>query len=202
MRNASLVFNVVLLVLVGVLFYLHFSTRSRTVESPVVKSASHPGTGNDNFRIAYFEMDSVEASFAMVKDVTDELNKKEQALTNDLSRMEKALYEKANEYQSKANNMSQTESEAATNDMVQRRRSFESQKERSQQEYQNLSFRKTNEIKQAIRDFLAQYNKTRGYSYIISNEAGFMYYTDTVYNITPDLIKGLNEQYEAKKKKN
>ena len=200
MRNTALLFNVVLLLLVGVLFYLHFSSRTRTTE-PVVKSAAQTNPSSGNFRIAYFEMDSVEASFAMVKDVTDELNKKEQALTNDLSRMEKALYDKANEYQSKANNMSQTESEAATNDMVQRRRNFESQKERSQQEYQNLSFRKTNEIKQAIRDFLSEYNKSRGYSYIISNEAGFMYYKDTIYNITADLIKGLNEQYEAKKKK-
>jgi len=200
MRNTALLFNVVLLVLVGVLFYLHFSSRPRITE-PVVKSAAQTNPSSGSFRIAYFEMDSVEASFAMVKDVTDELNKKEQALTNDLSRMEKALYDKANEYQSKANNMSQTESEAATNDMVQRRRTFESQKERSQQEYQNLSFRKTNEIKQAIRDFLSEYNKSRGYSYIISNEAGFMYYKDTIYNITADLIKGLNEQYEAKKKK-
>jgi len=202
MKNAALVLNAVLLILVGVLFYLHFSTRTRATEPAVVKGATRTESANGGFRIAYFEMDSVESSFAMVKDITEELNKKEQALTNDLSRMEKSLYDKANEYQAKANNMSQTESEAATNDMVQRRRVFESQKERSQQEYQNLSFRKTNEIKQAIRDFLEEYNKTRGYSYIISNEAGFMYYKDTVYNITADLIKGLNEQYEAKKKKN
>src|SRR5690348_5479986 len=114
MRNTALLFNVVLLVLVGVLFYLHFSSHTRASE-PVVKSAAHMDTSKGDFRIAYFEMDSVEASFAMVKDVTDELNKKEQALTNDLSKMEKALYDKANEYQSKANNMSQTESEAATN---------------------------------------------------------------------------------------
>lgn len=199
MRNASLVLNIVLFALVAVLFYLHFSSREK-VGGPVVKSSSNVAPGNNNFRIAYFEMDSVTNSFAMVKDVTAELNQKEQSLMSDLSRMEKALYEKANEYQGKANTMSQQESEMATNDMAQRRKNFEAQKEKAQQEYQNYSFRKTSEIKQAIQDFLKEYNKSKGFSYIIDNEPGFIYYKDTVYNITGDLIRGLNDKYKTVKK--
>lgn len=198
MKNAALILNAVLLVLVAVLFYLHFSTRNKSVDKPVYRTAGKSDTTSIPFRIAYFEMDSIEASFAMVKDVTSDLNKKEQSLMNDLARMEKSLYEKANEYQSKAANMSQTESEAATNDMAQRKKDFDFQKEKYQQEYQNFSFRRTNEVKQAIQDFLKEYNKSKGYSYIFSNEAGFMYYRDTIYNITDDLVKGLNAQYKKK----
>jgi outer membrane protein len=199
MKNGVLVLNVVLLLAVAVLFYLHFSS-GKNGNGPVVKSASRNDAASGNsFKIAYFEMDSIENAFVMVKDVTKELNVREQSLMNDLQRMEKALYDKASEYQSKANTMSQTESEMATNDMAQRRKTFEDQKAKYQQDYQSLSFRKTNEIKQAIKDYLAEYNKTRGYSYIMSNEAGFMYYKDTIYDITGDLIKGLNENYSKKK---
>jgi outer membrane protein len=198
MKNAGLILNIILLVAVAVLFYLHFSSKEKTV-SPVVRSAATDTSRSRNdFRIAYFELDSIESSFAMVKDITKDLNEKEQQLTNQLSRMEKNLYDKAGEYQSKAKTMSQTESEMATNDINRMKKDFEDQKDRSRQEYQNYSFRRTNEVKQAIQDFLADYNKTRGYAYIISNESGFMYYKDTIYNITADVVKGLNERYKKK----
>ena len=202
MKNAGLLLNVILLAAVAVLFYLHFSSRSKTTSStPVVKSASGKDTFDKAFRIAYFEMDSVETSFQMVKDITKDLNEKEQGYTNQLARMEKALYDKASEYENKSRSgsMSQTESEFATNDMNQRKRNFDLQKDKYRQEYQNYSFRRTNEIKQAIQDFLSEYNKSRGFAYIITNEAGFMYYKDTVYNITSDVVKGLNDNYKKKK---
>jgi outer membrane protein len=200
MKNAALILNVILLAAVAVLFYLHFSSKAKTTQ-PAVKSSSRVDTFNNAFRIAYFEMDSVENSFQMVKDITKDLNEKEQGYTNQLARMEKALYDKASEYENKSRSgtMSQTESEFATNDMNQRKRNFDLQKDKYRQEYQNYSFRRTNEVKQAIQDFLSEYNKTRGFAYIITNEAGFMYYKDTVYNITADVVKGLNENYKKKK---
>jgi outer membrane protein len=198
MKNAGLILNIILLVAVAVLFYLHFSSKEKTA-MPVVRSAtSDTSRSRSDFRIAYFELDSIESSFAMVKDITKDLNEKEQQLTNQLSRMEKQLYDRAGEYQSKAKTMSQTESEMATNDINRMKKDFDDQKERSRQEYQNYSFRRTNEVKQAIQDFLAEYNKTRGYAYIISNESGFMYYKDTIYNITSDVVKGLNARYKKK----
>jgi len=198
MKNAGLILNIILLVAVAVLFYLHFSSKEKTAV-PVVRSvANDTSRSSNNFRIAYFELDSIESSFAMVKDITKDLNQKEQQLSNQLARMEKNLYDKAGEYQSRAKTMSQTESEMATNDINRMKKDFEDQKDRARQDYQNYSFRRTNEIKQAIQDFLADYNKTRGYSYIISNEAGFMYYKDTIYNITSDVVKGLNARYKKK----
>ena len=200
MKNAAVILNAVLLIAVAVLFYLHFSS-GKTASKPVVKGSSKTETAATAFKIAYFEMDSIQNSFSMVKEVTSELNQKEQAMMNDLARMEKALYDKANEYQNRASAMSATESEMATNDMNQRRRSYEMQREKYQQEYQDYSIRRTNEIKQAIQEFLKEYNKSKQFSYIISNEPGFIYFRDTVYNITDDVVKGLNDKYPAKKKK-
>jgi len=38
-------------------------------------------------------------------------------------------------------------------------------------------------VKKAIEDFLAEYNKTRNYSYIVSYEQGLFYFKDTADNI-------------------
>ena len=47
-----------------------------------------------------------------------------------------------------------------------------------------------------ITDFLKEYNKTKGYSLIISN-TGFdnLLYADTAYNITQEIVEGLNARY-------
>ena len=49
-----------------------------------------------------------------------------------------------------------------------------------------------------IEDYLKEYNKGKGYSYIFSSAPEFMYLKDTTYNITEDLINGLNKLYPKK----
>ena len=49
-----------------------------------------------------------------------------------------------------------------------------------------------------IEDFMKEYNKDKGYSYIFSNIPDMMYYKDTAYNITADVIRGLNAMHKKK----
>ena len=190
-----LVLNIILLVAVAVLYYLHFSSRKKTTSefSPTVKASS---TENKSFRIAYFEMDSVENSFEMVKDVKNELNKKQQAMTYDLQRMDKQMRDKAEEYNSKAANMTQVQSETATNDMMQRRKNLDNLKQKYDQEYEELYMRRMRDVKVKIEGFLNEYNKSGTYSYIFSYEPSFFYYRDTAFNITRDVVLGLNQLYK------
>ncbi|MFL5789063.1 MAG: OmpH family outer membrane protein [Flavisolibacter sp.] len=197
MKSGVLILNVILLILVGVLFYLHFSSK----EKPAITLASNNKTDNASvpFRIAYFEMDSISNSFAMVKDVKNELSKEEDKMNSNLSHLQKLYNDKLAQYQSQATQMNQVQSEQANRDMLQLQESIRGQKQDMDQKYQDLYMRKMQDVKSKIEDFLKEYNKTKGYSYIFSNEPGFIYYRDTVYNITRDLVKGLNEQYQKKK---
>jgi outer membrane protein len=56
------------------------------------------------------------------------------------------------------------------------------------------------DIKSKIEEFVKEYNETRNYSYIVAEEPGFFYYKDSIYNITSDVIKGLNGKYKPSKK--
>ena len=195
MKNAALILNAVLLVLVAVLFYLHFSSQKKS-DGVVVKSSNkeeHPG----NFRIAYFEMDSVENSFEMVKDVKADLSKEEDRLNGEMNRLQKMYNDKLNQYQH--TEMSQVQSEAASKEMLALQDEIRGKKQNMDQHYQDLYMRKMQDVKAQIESFLKEYNKGRSYSYIFSNEPGFIYYKDTAFNITQDLVKGLNEAYHKKK---
>ena len=61
------------LVLVGVLFYLHFSS-ARPAEKAGVMHNHHDSTA---FRIAYFDIDSLQAKYEYFKDISGELKTRE-----------------------------------------------------------------------------------------------------------------------------
>ena len=194
MKNGILVLNGVLLVAVAVLFYLHFSApkaspQNRNLVAGVARDTSQA------FRIAYFEMDSVENSFAMVRDVKAEVSRKEEAINNELLKLERNYKNKIEQYQAQGANMTQVQSEMAQRDVLQMQQNIQSRKQQLDQEYQDFYMRKMKDVKTKIESFLKEYNSTRGYSYIFVYEPGLFYYRDSAYNITADVVKGLNRQY-------
>jgi outer membrane protein len=203
MKIGSLVLNVILLIAVGILFYLHFTSGNPKKNSVTKKAETTDSSANNdsnNFRIAYFEMDSVENNFEMVKDVKASLNKKEDSINSTLAKIDKSIRDKANEYQSQAVNMSQAQVDIARNDIMERQKNFDVKKQQYDQEYKDVLAHKMTEMRTKIENFLKEYNKTKGYTYIFSYEPGFIYYKDSAYNITSNVVKGLNEMYRNIKK--
>lgn len=200
MKNGLLALNLLLLVAVGVLYYLHFTEK----KSPAVeKTSQFPQReiipSDNSFRIAYFEIDSVSEHFSMVKDVRAELDRKQDSMNTEMERMDKAYHDKYNDYQGKASSMSQTQSETAANELLKLQDDIKNQKKDLDQKYNDLVTRKMNEVKAKIEAFLKEYNKDKRFTYIISYEPGLFYYKDTSYNITNDVVNGLNQMYSKSK---
>ena len=82
------------------------------------------------------------------------------------------------------------------------RENMDARKQTLDQEYSNFTVEKMRDIKTTIRDFLKEYNRNKNYSYIFSyGEAdGLFYYKDSAYNITADVIKGLNARHKESRK--
>ena len=200
MKNGLLVWNIVLTVVAGYLLFTHFNSKGSNASA-----SKHTGKDSSSvhspFRIAYFEMDSVENHFNMVKDVKAEISKKDEEYTNSLSQLEYTYQNKIREYQQKekSGTMVQADYEKAQMDIRQLEDRLKNRKQELDQQYQDFVMRRNLSVKKKIEDFLTEYNKTKDYSYIVAYEQGLFYYKDTVYNITEDVIKGLNEQYKNKK---
>lgn len=197
MNRGLIILNVLLVIAVGVLFYLHFST---TKKSGVKTVANNPSPKKDTeCRIAYFEMDSIENSFTVVKEVKNELGREEDRINNEMASLEKKYRDKISQYQNQASTMTQVQSEMANRDVLQMQETIRGKKQELDSKYQDLYMRKMRDVKSKIEDFLKEYNSEKGFSYILAYEPGLFYYKDTAYNITPDVIKGLNKRYEKKK---
>lgn len=198
MKSGTIIFNAILLVLIGILFYLHFAANGKTKSAQAAVKPSNTSEANNNFKIAYFEMDSLENSFAMVKDVKAELARKEDGVNDEVARMERNYKEKLQKYQGQAATMNQVQSEMATKDMMQLQQQIQGRKQALDQEYQDYYMRKMKDVKTKIEAFLKTYNADKGYSYIFAYEPGLFYYRDSAYDITSDVISGLNSEYKKK----
>ncbi|HEX5654912.1 MAG TPA: OmpH family outer membrane protein [Chitinophagaceae bacterium] len=204
MKNGLLIWNVLLTVVAGYLLILHFRP-GKTHASPSQQVHNDTFSVNKDFRIAYFEMDSVEANFEMVKDVKAELSKKEDAITVELDGLSRRFQQRYKYFQEQAQGgtMTQAQSDQAGAELKNLDEQIKSRKQNLDQEYSEFVMKRMKDVKMTIKDFLRDYNKTRNFSYIVSyGEAdGLFYYKDSAYNITAEVIKGLNALYKPASKK-
>lgn len=196
-RNFLLAFNIVLLILVGVLFYLHFSSNKKTNTATVTV----PDTASTGaFRIAYFDMDSIERNYNYLKNVKNELKAKEDELTKQLNTLKSRYMSKVNKFQQEAQSMTQERQGAMQQDLMQEQKVIQNKEQAMSGELQNESFKKMQDVNKTIEDFLKEFNKNKEFAYILGYQSGTIYYKDPRYDITPSVLNGLNNQYKTKNK--
>jgi outer membrane protein len=198
MRNISTILSIIALALTGVLFYLHFSSKGASKNVPVAADKD----GHHDFKIAYFDIDSLQSSYTFYKDALEEMKGKESAANAELQDIKARYQRRIQQLQEKGPTMSQAEGEAAQREVAKMDQDYRKREAQLQDNLQNQQMDMTKLMRKQIEDYLAEFNKQKGYAYIFSYEPGFiMYYKDSLYDVTSALVQGLNEKYKSKKKK-
>lgn len=198
MKNALLIINVLLILLVGYLYFLQFGNK-KTQKTSVPKSEI-ADTLNKKVNIAYIDLDSLQNNYTYYKKIKVDFEKKQSSANNEITNMQKRFQNRAMELQQKAQNMNQQEQENAMQEMNKMQNDLQVRKQDIDNELFEYNTKMKDDILFRIQEFLKTYNKDGKYSYIFSYEPGFMFYKDSSLDITPDVIKGLNELYSAEKK--
>jgi outer membrane protein len=197
MRNIVMVPGLLALLLTGVLFYVVYH-KSQPTADPVSNTKGNQLSGS-NFRMAYFDTDSLEAHYQYFKDVLEQVKGKENEMNAELNSMEKGYQKKIIEWQKNAKTMTQTENEQAQQEYTQMQQNYQTRKQSLQESLLKHNEDLKADIRKKIEDYLKEYNKEKGFNYIISYETNsFIYIRDTAYNITEDLVAGLNAAYKKK----
>lgn len=199
MKNALLVINVILLVLVGILFYKVFGGNDRV---PAGESSATDSTRNviEAAKIAYIDLDSLQNQYEYYKKIKGEFEKKQNSANNEITSMQQRFQKRATELQNKAATMTMQEQESAMQEMNKMQNDLQNRKMNIDNDLFEYNNQMKEDILERIQSFLKEYNSDGRYSYIFSYEPGFMFYKDSTLDITKDVIRGLNERYEAEKK--
>lgn len=195
-----LALNVILLLAVGFLFYRQFSG-TKVKSSVAGNTSTGSGTVSSPIRIAYFEMDSVEENLEIFKEVQKKVNQMQQDKVNSTRSMQDELRKTYDYFQkeAQAQRLSQESGEQLQRQMQDLDSRINNTRDKKDQEINRYLMENQQRILGMIRDFFRNYNKDKGYTYIFASEPGLMYFKDTAYNVTADLLQGLNKMNRDKK---
>jgi len=196
MKKLSLIVNVVLLVLVGILYYLYFSSK-RPITFIHTNKDSSINHGN---KVAYIDLDSLENNYEYYKKIKAEFDRKQEASNDEIINLQKKYQARAVQLQEKGPTMNQQDQESAMKEINQMQQTLQNKKQALDNELFNYNSKMKEDILKKIQNFLKEYNKDGRYDYIFSYEPGFMFYKDTALNITRDVVTGLNNEYFQDKK--
>ena len=162
-------------------------------------------SGPANMKIAYVEIDSLLTKYRFWNDLNEMMIKKEENIRTTLNEKAKDLDSEMREFQRKLENNGFASRERAEQENLrisQKQRDLQQLQEKLSNELQAENQKNSFQLRDSINSFLKIYNKDKGYSLIISN-TGFdnLLYADPAFNITNEIVEGLNARYVPASKK-
>jgi len=198
MKNGMLIWNILLTAVAGILLFLYFGNNKKSSTQKI--AAADTLSKASSTRIAYINMDSVEENYSYAREILEEVRKSEQDNNFRLQKMSDDYSKKLQGYVQQDQSLGlQQLSEAHQLDLRQTEKKINDQKQVLEQEYVKKVQQLELNLRNKIKTYLKEYNSDRRYAYIMSLEDRVFYYVDTVYDITVDVIKGLNLQHKSKK---
>ncbi len=200
MQKISIILNAVLLVAVGVLFYMVFSMKSHiasaygsdtlTVAAPLPKAEG---------KTMYINIDSLEASydyFIKIKAQLEKLGKSNEAEIKGLYDNFQKTYQKYQQ-QIEAQTMTQDQYQEAQMTLAQMEKNIREKEERISENYAKEAERLNNQFLKNIEVYLKKKSIEHNYSYVLAYAKGsnLLYVNDSL-DITKQVVGGLNAEYK------
>jgi outer membrane protein len=195
MKNINLIFNVLLTMAVAVLFALHFSgnTSNTNTAEAVAKASS-------DLRIAYFNSDSIRSQYAMFIVEKEKMEAEMKQAEDRLIAEQKKFQADVSEFQQRAEFLTITERESREKKLGQKQQELMQLEQNLSDQLAEKEAAVNKQIFTNVENFLKDYAKKNAFTYVVSYmPGGQIWYTNPALDITADMVKHLNEEYEKTK---
>ena len=151
--------------------------------------------------IAFVELDSLNEKISFIKDGRKEMENEQKAIENEWQNGYRGLENRKNQFLKRGNSITQQEAEKFQGQLLQQQQEIDQKKQGLTQKLSEKSYKFMDDIQKKLKDFLNEYNKTKKYQYILTTGTGldYMLYKDSTFNITADVIQGMNKLMSTKK---
>ena len=197
MKNTSAIFGT--LALGTLTLFSCTQEKKETAKQPAETSsaAGIPSTG----RIAYVNIDSLEANFEYLKNEKVKFEKRQAEMRAELERSAQQLQNDyaAAQRKAQAGTMTEAEQQSTGKRLMQMEQSLKTREEALTQQLMKEQVEFNTNLQKQIDSFLEDYNKDKKYDYILSySKGGSIMFANKSLDITADVIKGLNERVPKK----
>ena len=162
------------------------------------KSESNTKAAPTSMKIAYVEVDSIMSQYKFCKDYSLILQKKGQNIQSTLASKQQALQTAAANFQQKVqqNAYTREQAEAIQAGLQKQSADLQGLNQRLSNEFQVETEKYNAALRDSLRHFLNEYNKDKKYSLILSKAGDNLLYADKAFDITNDVVAGLNKAYK------
>jgi len=194
MKNLSLILNAVLIVAVGVLYYLHFSGGPRSTPSG---TTAVPG----DTKIAYINSDSVLKNYEYFKVTREKLESKGKKLDADLRNRAQGLQNDYEAYQRNVGNLTIGQAKSLEEDLQKKQQNLQLYQQSLTQEMSGEEQKITQDLYTRVTAFLKKYGNEKGLQVVLKfDTSSDLLFGGENLDITKEVTAGLNEAYQVEKK--
>lgn len=201
MKNASLILSSLAFIGVLVLFGLHFSgSQDKSKKPATAANSGNASLAATTGRIAFVDIDTLEAKYDYFKQKKEEFTRRQSAVEAELQRSAQQMQNDADALQRKAQagTLTQTEGEAGQRRLLQMQQTLENRRQSLAAQLLKDQDAFNQELQKRLDDFLKEYNKDKGYDYILSySKAGNILFASSQLDITTEVIGGMNERAKS-----
>lgn len=191
MKNLSLILNGVLLVAVGVLYFLFYSNKKSNTSSVSAPS---------NLKIAYIKSDTVLKYYEYVKEQSSIYEAKGKKLNQDMQNRAQSLQNDITAYQRNVGNMTIGQAKAVEEDLAKKQQNFRMYQQSVEQEVMNDQAKLQQELYGKITTFLKKYAESSDLQVVLKyDQSSDVLYGTGGIDISQDVVKGLNEEFKNEK---
>lgn len=160
-------------------------------------------TAPTELKIAYVEVDSIMTQYTFAKEYSSILEKKGQNIQATIAQKGQQLQAAAANFQQKIqqNAYTREQAEAIQAGLQKQNNDLQGLQQRLSNEFAAEQEKYNKALHDSIANYLARYNKDKKYSIIFSKSGDNLLYADKAYDITKEVISGLNKAYKGKLKK-
>ncbi len=214
MNKVQTIINIVLGIAVAILAFFQFkptntnggkrvtsitNTKDSSNKNPIIIGSDtvKRDTPPTEFKIAYFNSDLLEQNLQFYKDAEANIKKMKEEGENEFSSYRNSMTDEAKRVQSKQPN-SQEEAEKMQRQLGELDSKVKEKSTEIQQRIQMKLSDYNKSMHSKLESFLEKYNATKGYAYIMQYvpEGSPIFYKNNSFDITEDIIKGLNSEYK------
>ncbi|HEX5169364.1 MAG TPA: OmpH family outer membrane protein [Cyclobacteriaceae bacterium] len=191
MKNLSLVLNIVLLIAVGVLYFLHFGERSANREGE--ESSAAPG----DLKVAYIVSDSVLRKYEYLEVKKKQLEDRTKKLDQEYRTRAQGLQNDINDYQRNVGNLTLSQARAVEEDLNKKRQNLALYEQSLTQEMMDEQTKLNKELYDRVTNYLKKYGQEKGLQLVLKyDDTSDLLFGGNGLDITEEVIKGLNEDYK------
>ena len=197
MKKLSLWLNIVLIIAVGGIYFLHFSGNN-TSKVGVNEDGAEVEINRD-YAIAYVNIDTLIRNYDLFIDKSDELTQKRNESEAELQIQSKKFENEVRDFQDKVNKglITRTKAQMLQQELAQKEQQLYATRDNLAMQLSEEEQVMYRQVLNEVMSYLEEYNVEYNYKYIFSNSfGGQLLFTDKSLNVTSDVLIGLNVKYE------